>query len=763
MKQRKKVRDGITLYLQTGQKAHTEPGQKHSFLLSAVQVLTVWFLAFSWWQSLTSVFPVRTDTPRMYLSCFFFATFLVSIWNARLHAAIKGLILEILAGIGGFFIWSHLDGAVNVLNFTANAYLTVCRPEANPYPIQPVPAMQMAVMFAVFQIPLLLVWSFTLHIRRGRMLGLILLLSPAAFALIVAQVPSETSCWLVLLSGAVYLAVCGCREGRSALAKGISCACILAFLIFLSAFGSRPLEQYKEPADGFYAHTRESIETQWIVPLQESYALAKAEREAAREPDRQNQEMEREDSTEPENGDDPEDNPEPESEDASGDNTDLENGDEADENTALEGDNSGEQADPGQDSDGGQDGQDIYRPSTRSEGNLPVEFSVETENGGGSGLPAGNGPFSGNGGEPDSFPDMGALSYFQPDSGRRLTLTLDSKPGETVYYPGLYGEYYDRSRWNKVHSNSELPSTIYLQYPDNLTRLKQFCGEEAPGTLAEASDFIQREFEENTVYDFEPGPTPDGEDFAEYFLFENKKGFCVHFATTAVLMYRMCGYPARYVQGYAVPPSAFHRQEDGSYAAEVTGEMGHAWCEVSEDGEWILKEHTLPYHGARPENGIPAASESGRSWTRNAVGWGLLIVDIFTAGAVCLLALFLLFFAQAAIRRQRKYQRFRRVRQGLGIQRMYRAVYDMAVFQGMEDADILSVQGFRQLRDSFPEIPPEDMEWLYHTVMETMFYQKTATREDTRRAWKLYVQFSRMIKKKLSPSKRWVCNYIKVM
>lgn len=710
MKQRKKVRDGITLYLQTGQKTHTEPGQRHSFLLSAVQVLTVWFLAFSWWQSLTSVFPVRTDAPRMYLSCFFFATFLVSVWNARLHAAIKGLILEILAGIGGFFIWSHLDGAVNVLNFTANAYLTVCRPEADPYPIQPVPTIQMAVMFAVFQIPLLLVWSFTLHIRRGRLLGLLLLLSPAAFALIVAQVPSETSCWLVLLSGAVYLAVCGCKEGRSAFAKGISCACILAFLIFLSAWGSRPLEQYKEPADGFYAHTRESIETQWLAPLQESYALAKAEREAAREPDRQDQVMEQDNSTEPENGDDPGDNIEPVSEDDSGDNTDLENGNEADENADLEnGDDPGEQADP------------------------------------------------------DSFPDMGALSYFQPDSGRRFTLTLDSKPGETVYYPGMYGEYYDRSRWNKVHSNSELPSTIYLQYPDDLARLEQLCREEAPGTLAEASDFIQREFEENTVYDFEPGPTPDGEDFAEYFLFENKKGFCVHFATTAVLMYRMCGYPARYVQGYAVPPSAFHRQEDGSYAAEVTGEMGHAWCEVLEDGEWILKEHTLPYHGARPENGIPAASESGRSWTRNAAGWGLLIMDAFTAGAVCLLVLFLLFFAQAAFRRQRKYQRFRRVQKGLGIQRMYRAVYDMAVFQGMEDADILSVQGFRRLRDSFPEIPSEDMEWLYQTVMETMFYQKTATREDTRRAWKLYVKFSRMMKKKLSPSKRWVCNYIKVM
>ncbi len=737
MKQRKKVRDGMILYPQPGQKAHTEPGQKHAFLLSAVQVLTVWFLAFSWWQSLTSVFPIRTDTLRMYLSCFFFTLFLVSVWNARLRAAIKGLIVVILAGIGGFFIWRHLDGAVNVLNFTANAYLSVCKPEASPYPIQPVPALQMAVMFAVFQIPLLLVWSITLRFRRGRLLGIILLLSPAAFALIVAQVPSEMSCWLVLLSGAVYLAVCGCKEGRSAFARGISCGCILAVLIFLSALGSRPLEPYKEPADGFYARTRESIETRWIEPLKDSYALAKAEREAAREPIRRDQEQEPENNADWENRSHPKEETDPEREQVPENSTD-----------------------PEQNPDGGQD---VYRPSTLSERDLPMEFSVETGNSGDGARPAGDGSFSGSSGGMDALPDLGALSYFQPDSGKRLTMTLDSRPDETVYYPCLYGEYYHRSRWNKVHSNSELPLEVCLQYPDDLMRLKQLCGEKAPETLAEASDFIQREFEEYTVYDFEPGPTPEGEDFAEYFLFENRRGFCVHFATTAVLMYRMWGYPARYVQGYAVPPSAFRRQEDGSYAAQVTGEMGHAWCEVFEDGEWILKEHTLPYRGARAEKGIPAATESGRSWTRNAAGWGLWVLNACTAGAACLLAFFLIFFAQAVLRRQRKYRRFRRVRQGVGIQRMYRAVYDMAVFQGMEDADILSVQGFRRLRDSFPEIPSEDMEWLYQTVLETMFYQKTATQEDMKRAWKLYLRFSRMIQKKLSPSRRWICNYIKVM
>lgn len=733
MKQPKKMRDGITLYPQPGKKVHSAREGNHSFLLSAVQVLTVCFLAFSWWQSLTSVFFIQTDTQRMYSACFFFAVFLAAVWNVPLHAAIKGLFLAAAAGSGSFWIWRHLDRAVNVLNLTANAYLTVCQPDAVPYPVEPVPARQMAVMFAVYLIPLLLVWSLTLHIRRGRILGIFLLLAPAAFALIVAQVPSEKSCWMLLLSGAVYLSVCGCQEGRAAFAKGISCACIVTLFILLSAFGSRPLEQYKEPADGFYAHTRESIETRWIAPLQDAYAQAKAEYDASRQnqenveekpenTEEQDQEKIEEESQENVQGQDQE-----KTEEENQENVQAQNQENAEEQNQ---ENTGEE-------------------------NQENTEALNQVFGDHAGLETGN-PAGGH-------TNLGALSCFRPDSGRQQTVTLDSRPKETVYYPSLYGEYYSHSRWSKVHSNSELPSTIYLQYPQELERLEKLCREKAPETLADASDFIQSEFEEHTVYDFEPGPTPGGQDFAEYFLFENRKGFCVHFATTAALMYRMCGYPARYVQGYAVPASAFHRQEDGSYAAEVTGEMGHAWCEVFEEGEWILKEHTLPYHGLRPETGIPATSESGRSWTRSAAGWGLLILKACAACAVCLLMLWLLFFLQAAFRRQRKYRRFRTARHGAGIQRVYRAVYEMAVFQGMEDADLLSLSGFERLRDSFPELPLDELEWLYHTVLETMFYEKTVTREDTGRAWKIYQQFSRIIKKKLSVSRKWICSYIKAM
>ncbi len=739
MKERKKIRDGITFYSPKEPKLYTAKREPHPFLLAAVQLLAVWFLAFSWWQSLTSAFPIDADVPQLFLFCFLFTAILTALWNSPLRRLWKGSILLLLFCLAGAWIWRHLEAAVNVINLTANACLAVRRPNANPYPIQPVSDPEMAFMFALFLLPLLFFWSLFLYLRKGKIFAYLLLLAPTVWILAETLVPSELSCWLILLSGGIYGTVCGCREGRAALSKGAASACILLLLILVSAFSSRPLEAYKEPSDGLYAHARETIETGWIKPLQESYTQAKAEREEQKRLAQKDvSEQEPPDAGEiPPEGDPGQTGQEPNAPEQPEQTPDTDTAPETDIQPDFFTDSSADTPDSSQSSGG--------NPTENAEG-----LNIGTQNGI---LSA----------SADTFPDLNALSHFQPSTGTRLTLTLDAKPEETVYSPSAYGILYLDSHWYDLDSESGIPLESYLEYPDNLELLKALCLEHAPDTLGAASDFIQTEFEENTVYDFQPGTTPSGQDFAEYFLFENHKGFCVHFATTAVLMYRMCGYPARYVQGYAVPASAFHRQEDGSYIAEVTGEMGHAWCQVLENEEWITKEHTLPYHGVRPEPGIPAVSSGRHAWTRNAAGWGLLFLKSCAAALLCLAAAVLLLFTQAALRRQRRYRQFRSVRRGTGIRRIYRAVYDTAVFQGMEQIDLLSRQGFETLRDYFPEVPSESMEWLYQAVMETMFYTRNATKEDTKNAWRLYRQFSRTVKQNMTPSRRFIYQYIKVI
>ncbi len=53
-------------------------------------------------------------------------------------------------------------------------------------------------------------------------------------------------------------------------------------------------------------------------------------------------------------------------------------------------------------------------------------------------------------------------------------------------------------------------------------------------------------------YSLAPGAMPEKADFVDYFLFENKKGYCVHFASAAVLLLRSLGVPARYAEGYLI-------------------------------------------------------------------------------------------------------------------------------------------------------------------------------------------------------------------
>ena len=98
-------------------------------------------------------------------------------------------------------------------------------------------------------------------------------------------------------------------------------------------------------------------------------------------------------------------------------------------------------------------------------------------------------------------------------------------------------------------------------------------------------------------YTANPGKLPEwvdsGEDFAEYFLMEGKRGYCSYFATAFVLLAREQGLPARYVEGFCVPV----REEK---TMVVTTDMTHAWPEVYFEGVgWIPFEPTPGYSRMR--------------------------------------------------------------------------------------------------------------------------------------------------------------------
>lgn len=115
-------------------------------------------------------------------------------------------------------------------------------------------------------------------------------------------------------------------------------------------------------------------------------------------------------------------------------------------------------------------------------------------------------------------------------------------------------------------------------------------------------------------YSLNPGKTPPGKDVAEYFYFENRKGYCEHFAATATLMLRMKGIPARYVAGYAINPNEFLQKEDGIYEAVVTGDSAHAWAEAYVSGVgWIPVETTPGYTESMTSDTVGETEDVGHS------------------------------------------------------------------------------------------------------------------------------------------------------
>lgn len=145
----------------------------------------------------------------------------------------------------------------------------------------------------------------------------------------------------------------------------------------------------------------------------------------------------------------------------------------------------------------------------------------------------------------------------------------------------------------KIYEN-KVAKIVDEQIPDKLSKIREYKSKIYSDNIDDVSSNIDKLFSNGFKYTLMPGKTPSGQDVSEYFLTESRKGFCVHFATTATLMYRMCGIPARYVEGFAIPSSAFERDKNGHYTAVVTDKMAHAWTEVLNSYiGWVVKDHTI--------------------------------------------------------------------------------------------------------------------------------------------------------------------------
>ncbi|MFC2034165.1 DUF3488 and DUF4129 domain-containing transglutaminase family protein [Chloroflexota bacterium] len=92
----------------------------------------------------------------------------------------------------------------------------------------------------------------------------------------------------------------------------------------------------------------------------------------------------------------------------------------------------------------------------------------------------------------------------------------------------------------------------------------------------------------NYPYDLNVEPLPPGQDAADFFLFEQQRGYCAHFATTMAVMARQVNLPARvavgYLPGYIDPMTGAHIVRAGD---------AHAWVEIHfQDHGWVAFDPT---------------------------------------------------------------------------------------------------------------------------------------------------------------------------
>ncbi|MDR1042940.1 MAG: DUF3488 and transglutaminase-like domain-containing protein [Clostridiales Family XIII bacterium] len=137
---------------------------------------------------------------------------------------------------------------------------------------------------------------------------------------------------------------------------------------------------------------------------------------------------------------------------------------------------------------------------------------------------------------------------------------------------------------------------------------------------------VVRQVQSENAYTRSPGATPAGRDFVEYFLTENHKGYCVHFATAVAALLRSVGIPARYAEGFVVSPED-PKTKDGW--TELPDTRAHAWVEIYMNGAgWVPVEATpgrqsgitIPWQASAV--GIPA-SETPTPIIADSTGAGI--------------------------------------------------------------------------------------------------------------------------------------------
>ncbi|KRQ88009.1 Protein-glutamine gamma-glutamyltransferase [Caloramator mitchellensis] len=160
------------------------------------------------------------------------------------------------------------------------------------------------------------------------------------------------------------------------------------------------------------------------------------------------------------------------------------------------------------------------------------------------------------------------------------------------YDYSIYTDYIQNKKWPTFKYSQDRYYFDYLRVPDIVSNkvyeLTMSVIKDSRNDL-EAAKRIQDYLRENYSYDLKPSIPPDNVDFVEHFLFEEKRGYCVYFASAMAIMLRTAGIPSRYVEGFAINATPFKE-------IDVLNSDAHAWVEAYINGLGFVTFDPTPGH-----------------------------------------------------------------------------------------------------------------------------------------------------------------------
>lgn len=326
------------------------------------------------------------------------------------------------------------------------------------------------------------------------------------------------------------------------------------------------------------------------------------------------------------------------------------------------------------------------------------------------------------------------------DKAQEYTFYTVDKPNED--YSGLIDLIEDEEKQESFSLINEMMSldaqSDAFDVPErNIPAIKEFC--ETYGISADDEDVtteVIKALEDNFTYTLQPGKIPYGEDYVNYFLLANMKGYCQHFATAATLIFRYLGIPARYAEGYVINREDFYMGKDLTdekkedwittpYSSDnfpteidVPDSSGHAWVEIYKEGlGWqVIEATTAP----SDDSGLPGLAGIFRNnpfsnASRNIIDGVRKINTERTKSAVfrlfiitvCLLAL--AYFVRMAYKVIRRHRGFNTKNMQANLSNRYLQLKEVFIFANGNGEGLSYKEFFSILlgRETLGEMPPD--------------------------------------------------------